>query len=126
VCDQGISMHSRILLIVSDPTVAKYLRALIGSSGGAGCHVATTLEEGLARLEAGGYGLAVIDVDPLSDRARQRASELSNSCPGLKVVGLGSLPEHGLRGGFDVVIQKPFVAEPLLAALSDRRLEVSG
>ena len=74
-------------------------------------------------MRLGNYWLVVVDLDLLDDRARRRAAGLRDSYPELRLIGLDSLPGHSrdINGFFDVVIQKPFIADPLVAALPGLR-----
>jgi DNA-binding response OmpR family regulator len=116
-------MLSYVLLVESDTTLAKYLADLIGEHSGCACHRSPSLDEGIERLETGNYWLAVVDLDLLDDRSRRRAAALRKSYPELRLIGLDSLPNRlaGPDGSFDVVIQKPFIADPLMAALPGLR-----
>jgi len=119
-------MHSDVLLIESDPTLAKYLVDLIRTQTGCACHWVSTLADGVERLDTGSYWLIVVDLDLLDDRARRQIVALRTARPSLRIVGLDSLPDHHLNGAFDVIIQKPFVADPLLATLPTLRLQAIG
>jgi DNA-binding response OmpR family regulator len=116
-------MLSHVLLVESDTTLAKYLGDLIGKHSGCACHHSPSLDEGLERLDTGNYWLAVVDLDLLDDRSRRLAAELRKSYPELRLIGLDSLPGPpvGPVGSFDAIIQKPFIAEPLVAALPSLR-----
>jgi DNA-binding response OmpR family regulator len=116
-------MLSHVLLVESDATLAKYLADLIGEHSGCACHHSPSLAEGIERLDTGNYWLAVVDLDLLDDRSRRRAAELRKSYPELQLIGLDSLPSYSADpdGSFDVVLQKPFIAEPLVAALPGLR-----
>jgi DNA-binding response OmpR family regulator len=116
-------MLSHVLLVESDATLAKYLGNLIGKHSGCACHHSPSFDEGVERLDTGNYWLAVVDLDPLDDRSRRLATQLRRSHPELRLIGLDSLPSRsaGPDGSFDVIIQKPFIAEPLVAALPGLR-----
>ena len=116
-------MLSHVLLVESDTTLAKYLGDLIGKHSGCACHHSQSLDEGVERLDTGNYWLAVVDLDLLDERSRRLAAELRRSYPELRLIGLDSLPSRFVDtdGSFDVMIQKPFVAEPLLAVLPGLR-----
>jgi DNA-binding response OmpR family regulator len=116
-------MLNHVLLVESDTTLAKYLAELLGEHSGCACHHSPSLDEGLERLDTGTYWLAVIDLDLLDDRSRHLAAELRKSYPELRLIGLDSLPSPPVDpdGSFDAIIQKPFIAEPLVAALPGLR-----
>ena len=112
-------MQVRILLIVGDPTVGKHLAALVAGRGYE-CSVVPSLAEAGRELRERAYALVILDLDLLGDDPVPTARQFRRAHPTVRLVGLDSLAEHRARGGdspFDAVIPKPFLIDPLLAAL---------
>jgi len=115
-------MPSRVLLVVADATLGKHLCRQIARHGLL-CHLTASAADALDELAQRHYPVAVLDLDLLDSSAAAVARRLRAVRPGLHLVGLDSMAwRHGAddtSGLFHAVIPKPFLIEPLLAALSD-------
>jgi DNA-binding response OmpR family regulator len=115
-------MAARALLIEPDPTLGKYLTSLV-RQGGYECHLVASLEAGVDRLRQRHYRLVVLDLDFLGLHPLALAGQLVGVGSRPRLIGLDSMPER--RGGdgapppLDVLLHKPFLADALLAALTD-------
>lgn len=114
-------MQARILLVEADALISKHLVTLIRRHGYS-CEAVSSLSAALDALRRDAFGLIILDLDLPGTDPSAIAKELRGIRPEVRLVGLDSVAES--RGGgasspaaFDAVIPKPFVVEPLLAAL---------
>ncbi len=106
-----------ILLIEADPTIRKHLSTLLDARGYQ-CLAIPSLEAALAEAPRRSYAVVVVDLDLAGSDAGAMAGCLRGAAPTAQLVGLDA--GGGVRGleAFDLVVAKPFLAEPLLAAIS--------
>ncbi len=111
-------MPHRILLVESDSTIRKHLVGLLTRVGHP-CTPVASVRAALLELSVRPYGVIVADLD--LGAVDGLADQLRAACPEARLIALQSsleLPTRpGSGRGFDTVIAKPFVADPLLAAL---------
>ncbi|MFW6108784.1 MAG: hypothetical protein ACOC8D_03110 [bacterium] len=108
-------MSRRILLIESDPTIRKHLAALLERVGHS-CSPVDALEPALREARRHPYPLIIVDLDDAGADLAGWADTLRSVAPDARLLGLdstGTCPPNL----FDVLVPKPFLAEPLLAAL---------
>jgi len=113
-------MRRRILLVEGDPTIRKHLAALLARLGYPCCPVAS-LAAALAEVESETYPLIIVDLDLAGGDPRGVAVRLRTLAPAARLVGLDSAAAASgadpALDAFDAVIAKPFLADPLLAAI---------
>jgi DNA-binding response OmpR family regulator len=111
-------MQARVLVVESDPTIRKLLAAFLGSRGYP-CHGVESISAALDALRRESCSLIILDLD-LTERG-DAVAELRSACPAVRLIGLDSLAEQRIgnpaQARLDAVIPKPFLADPLLAAM---------
>ena len=118
-------MPAHVVLVIRDPTVAKYLPDALAREGFS-CRCATTIAQAADFLATGRrWAAIVVDRDLLTRRKVAELWEFKKAYPSIPLIALDSLGTD--RGGegtpppFDAVVPKPFVLKPLLAALASHR-----
>ena len=113
-------MFRRILLVEPDHTIGKHLNSLLGTLGYT-CRSVTSVTSALAEMAGQAYPLIIADLDLAGGDPAALAARLREACGSARLVGLDSTGDPcgdvPALNGFDAVISKPFLAEPLLATL---------
>jgi DNA-binding response OmpR family regulator len=111
-------MQARVLVVEADPTLRRRLAALVESSGYP-CQTADSLPAAIEALRRNSFSLVIFDLDLAGQD--DAAAELRAANPALRLIGLDSVAEHRAghsgRAQLDAVIPKPFLVDPLLAAM---------
>ena len=113
-------MRCKILLVEPDPTISKHLAFLIRQRGYE-CHAVASVPSALAELRRRPYEVIIVDLDLTGGRPQACATEFRDAGAAARLIGLDSRGEppgdDPVHHAFDAVIPKPFVVEPLFAAL---------
>lgn len=108
-------MARHILLVEADPTIRKHLAALIERAGHR-CFSVDSLAAAVREAGRHPYPLVIVDLDEAGRDPVECAQTLRAVAPGARLLGLdssGTCPPDA----FDLIVAKPFLADPLLAAL---------
>jgi len=108
-------MRPRILLVEPDPTIRKHLAALLERLGYA-CASVATLVDAMAEARREPCALIIVDLDLAGGDPDDCAARLRAAAPAARLIALDS---DGLPAldAYDALIPKPFLADPLLAAI---------
>lgn len=108
-------MAGRILLVEGDATIRKHLIALLRRLGFT-CRSVGSVAAALDEARRQRYPLIIVDLDLTGRDPHGCAAHLRNAAPSARIVALDGNGDSPVDA-FDAVVPKPFVAEPLLAAL---------